>query len=362
MSKRVLHVFMAMNVGGAETMVMNIYRAIDRNKIQFDFLVHLEEPGYFENEITALGGKIFRIPYPKLTTIVVFRSQLIQLLKDNQYVAVHSHVHSFSGLTLEAAHAVGIPVRIAHSHTTSDGKTQTVARTIYLSMMKYLLTRHTTHRLGCSKDANESLFGKELNADVFPNAFDLQAYGQISTHKTKSSNLVIGHIGRFDRVKNHAFFVKTFYYFRKKHPNATAILVGEGPEKDQIEQLVSEYELTDAVQFLGIQSDIPRILSTFDFFLFPSFYEGLGNVVIEAQAAGVPCLVSTNVPKAVDLSLMLVTFKDLQDGPESWANSLETLMESAVRPSWSERYLNLQQNGYDVMTSAKFLENIYLGS
>jgi glycosyltransferase EpsF len=351
-----------MNMGGAETMVMNLYRAIDKKKIQFDFIVHSDKQGFYDNEIKALGGRIYQIPHPSLMSMKSFKKQLFILLKQNQYSSIHSHAHFFSGFILEVAKKAGVPVRIAHSHTTSDGKKETLSRQIYILYMKYLLNKNVTHRFGCSIDANEALFGKGTSAVVLPNSFDLTEYEKLTSRKMSSDDtLVVGHVGRFDSVKNHSFFIKTFYYFRKIHPNASAILVGDGPEKDSIIRLIKEYHLEDSVTILGIQSDIPNILSSFDVFLFPSLFEGLGNVVLEAQAAGIPCLVSDTVPRAVDLLLQLVTFKSLEDGEQAWAEALAVVGETNMLPSWDERKRKLIENGYDVMENAKYLESIYMG-
>jgi glycosyltransferase EpsF len=365
MYRRVLHVFRVMNMGGAETMVMNLYRAMDKRKIQFDFLVHSEQPGYYDNEIKALGGRIYQIPQPSLHSLKAFEKQLFLLLKKNEYRSVHSHVHFFSGFILRVAQKAEVPVRIAHSHTTSDGKKGTIVRQLYRGYTSYLLKKHGTHLVGCSIAANESLFGKNNKTLVLPNGFDIHAYEQHQTQtgptRTQREDLVIGHIGRFDMVKNHSFFVETFFYFKKKYPNARAILVGDGPEKDRIQALIKAYNLEDSVQLLGIRSNIPELLSQFDLFLFPSLFEGLGNVVIEAQAAGIPCLVSDTVPKEADLSLNLVTFKSLQESAASWAIELTNLAKSEFSPSWNERERKLKENGYDIVENAKYLEKMYMG-
>ncbi|WP_312469700.1 glycosyltransferase family 1 protein [Neobacillus sp.] len=364
MTNRVLHVFTAMNVGGAETMILNLYRAMDREKIQFDFLVHSDEVGYYEEEILALGGRIFRLPNPQLKNLRAYQKQLLELLRYNQFCAVHSHTHSFSGFILQAAKKASIPIRAAHSHTTSDGKKETLFRRFYLSYMKWILQKNTTHRFGCSIAAGDSLFGKSADTIVLPNSFNLQEYELrlLENSSQPKDTIIIGHVGRFDTVKNHPFFLETFYHFKKKHPNSSAVLVGDGPEKDKIQDLIYEFQLQDSVKLLGIRSDIPEILSTFDVFLFPSFYEGLGNVVIEAQAAGIPCLVSDTVPKEVDLEMSLVTFKNLMIGAKAWAEVLAEMSEIKERPSWDERKLKLKMFGYDVTENSKFLEKIYSGS
>jgi glycosyltransferase EpsF len=354
-----------MNMGGAETMVMNLYRAMDKKKIQFDFLVHSEQQGYYDNEIKALGGRIYQIPQPNLVSMKSFEKQLFLLMQQNRYCSIHSHAHFFSGFILKVAKKANVPVRIAHSHTTSDGKEGSILRKLYRGYTGYLLKKHATHQVGCSIASNESLFGKNKKSVVLPNGFDIHAYEQTQTQTspsfTQREDIVIGHIGRFDTVKNHSFFLETFFHFKKKHPNAQAVLVGDGPEKERIQELIKTLHLEESVKILGIRSNIPEVLSQFDLFLFPSLFEGLGNVVIEAQAAGIPCLVSDTVPKEADLSLNLVTFKSLQDSAESWAKVLTNMAKSEFRPSWNERERKLRENGYDIVENAKSLEKMYMG-
>jgi glycosyltransferase EpsF len=355
-------VFRAMNVGGAETMILNLYRSMDREQIQFDFLVHTDEIGYYENEITNLGGRIFRLPEPKLLGIRTYQKDLYKLLKQNQFCAIHSHTHFFSGFILEVAKKVPIPVRAAHSHTTSHGRKETIVRRIYLAYMKSAILKNATHRFGCSEAACDSLFGKAVAAVVIPNSFDLEKYEQLSNGNIQATSPpIIGHIGRFDKVKNHLFFLETFHHFKKEFPETTAILIGDGPERENIVDAIAKYKLTDSVKLLGIRSDIPEILDTMDLFLFPSLYEGLGNVIIEAQAAGINCLVSDTVPKEVDLSMNLVTFKNLQDGAKEWAETLVDIMNRKERPSWTVRKQHLKEHGYDLKENVNYLEKVYNG-
>ncbi|WP_083652331.1 glycosyltransferase family 1 protein [Bacillus sp. MRMR6] len=360
MTNRVLHVFRAMNVGGAETMIMNVYRAMDRQTIQFDFLVDKGESGFYDQEILDLGGRIFQLPSPRMSKILSYRKELLMLLKNNQFSAIHSHPHSFSGIILEAAEKAKIPVRIAHSHTTSDGRKATLVRQFYQSFMKRLIHKNATHLFSCSLAAGESLFGRDAETIVLANSINLRDYERISVHP-KSDTMVIGHVGRFDSVKNHPFFLEVFSHLRKKYPQASAVLVGDGPEKTNIQAWLANNNLQDSVKLLGIRSDVPTIISQFDLFLFPSIYEGLGNVVIEAQAAGVPCLVSDAVPKEINLAMNLVNFKSLQDSAESWAEEAEKIINKNPRPSWDERKLKLKRFGYDVADNVKYLENVYRG-
>jgi glycosyltransferase EpsF len=363
MTNRVLHVFTAMNVGGAETMVLNLYRAMNRTKIQFDFLVHSDEVGFYEKEILSLGGRIYRLPYPSFSNMRNYQKQLYQLITENQFTAIHSHAHLFSGFILQVASRAGVPIRVAHSHTTSDQKNEKWARRLYQYWMKSNIHKYATHRLGCSRAAGEVLFGKD-EMMVLPNSFQLKDYELLAQkqRENKNSSLIIGHVGRFDTVKNHSFFLETFFHFKKKFPHSSAILVGDGPEKDKVKELIQFYHLQDSVKLLGIRQDIPELMYDFDLFLFPSLFEGLGNVIIEAQAAGVPCLVSDSVPQEVNLSMNLVTFQSLNEDAETWATALENILQTYTKPAWNIRKQSLMAHGYDVETNVLHLENLYSGS
>ncbi|SDN56875.1 glycosyltransferase family 1 protein [Bacillus sp. OK048] len=371
MVNRVLHIFAVMNPGGAETMIMNIYRKLDRSKVQFDFLVHGAEKGYYEQEIIDLGGRIYRVSYSGAKHLLRFRQELYAILKQNSFRAVHSHVHHFSGAILPVAKKAGVPVRIAHSHTISDGKKLTFHRQMYEGYMKYKILQSATHLMACTEAAAKALYSyKSSHSIVIRNSIDLSTYARLDNGNKRKSRerigvpiekTIIGHVGRFDPVKNHEYLLHTFYHYHKKNPNSFLVLVGEGSEENKINSLAKKLGIDSSVKMLGNRSDIPEVMNSFDYFLFPSLFEGLGNVLIEAQAAGIPCLVSSSIPKEADLGLGLLTFKVLTDGAESWAESINLLEPDRSASDWTTRKRQLKVNGYDSEDQAKIIEDIYIG-
>lgn len=370
--KRVLHTFKIMNRGGAETLIMNIYRHINREEVQFDFAVHSDITGHYDDEIRSLGGRILRLPDPKKDIKAYTRSLQKILRNHGPFMGVHSHLLFFNGAVLYIANREGIPIRIAHSHNTKDGYALNLKRKTYHYIMRKLIHSNATHMLGCSREACEYLFGKKCWDDnrvkILKNAIDLKPYEQtnlISKEEIrKSLSLpidvpIIGHVGRFHHQKNHRFIIDIFERIKRKLPDAQLVLVGDGPEKEAIEALVQKKNLEEQVHFLGIRSDVPLIINAFDTFLFPSLYEGLGIVVIEAQAAGLTCVCSDTVPREVDVGLGLTKFLNLNQPLDVWVTTiLENLYNKKY--DWETRRKTLKKKGYDVKDVTEQMEVIYV--
>ena len=366
---RVLHVFNQMNVGGAETFIMNIYRRMDRNKIQFDFVVSVEDRGRYDDEIEALGGRIFRLPHPS-DGIYAFCKEFDRTLKDNRPIQViHSHVHFFSGLTISLAKRNHIPIRISNSHTTNDGKSSSLLRRSYRFFMRQHIIKNSTHLLGCSDEACISLFQKESNSHekvhILTNGIDLGLFHPLRKkgNLRKELNLpeearIIGHVGRFSIEKNHPHIIECFAAMHKKNPAFHLVLVGEGVLKPIIEQRVTAENLQSHVHFLGLRSDIPSLLTDFNVFLFPSFFEGVSLAMVEAQAAGLYCVVSSNVPRESALIKDLISFIPLEAPINDWTSALEKAMKMPPI-SYQDRVKVLTDHGYNITTSVRRLEQIY---
>jgi glycosyltransferase involved in cell wall biosynthesis len=358
-----------MDPGGVETLLMNVYRHIDRNRVQFDFAVHSTEGSYYDSEIRSLGGRVFPLPEPAALPQYVWRLRRL-LHRQGPFAAVHSHVYSFSGLALHVARRGGIPLRIAHSHTTSDGKPDRSGRAAYRRLMHMLILRNATHLFACSQPAATALYGHHSLADpratILPNAIDLSPYRSLPTDKEMlrqeltlpAGNPLLGHIGSFRRPKNHAFLIELMALLVAREPCAQLLLVGDGPLRGEVEQLAYEKGIRDHVHFLGLRSDVPRILGSLDLFLFPSLHEGLGIVLIEAQAAGIPCLVSHAVPSAANLSLGLVRTASLKQGPGEWLDLVAGQLALSPVP-WPEREAALRRAGYDIEELARRLLGVY---
>jgi len=370
--RRILHVISTMNRGGAETWIMHVYRHIDRSHIAFDFAVQTDQLCHYDGEIRALGGRIFPHPSLKAAGLRSYSQKLASTLREHgPFAGVHSTKHEFSGLVLRVAEKAGVPLRIAHSQTTQDGRPNSWLINVYRWSMRKLIRRHATHLFGCSRAACEALFGPDCWSDprvrVVRNAIDLVPYAALPTDRRALREQcalpmaapLIGHVGRFAEPKNHRFLIEIFAAVLQKLPTAHLLLVGDGPLRPAIEALVRKKSLQGNVHFLGIHPDVPLFMGALDLFLFPSLYEGVPLVVIEAQAAGVPCVVADTVPIEADLGIGLVRFVGLQADVGTWEQHLEKSL-SSQRPHWSSLQQALQAAGYDIRDVATQMERIYV--
>ncbi|MFS0879299.1 capsular biosynthesis protein [Bacillus sp. 7586-K] len=326
--KRVLHVVGAMNRAGTETMLMNIYRNINRKNIQFDFLTFSNKDSDYDVEIKKLGGRIITLSnqYSILEIIKAIRTY-------GPYVAIHSHTLFHSGIVCVAAKIAGINVRISHAHTTND-KNDTFIRQLYMKIMRYLINAYSTKLLACSQAAGIFLFGeKKILGNqylLFPNLIDYTNFlvnrkEDVIKFKEKEGlgdSLIIGHIGRFIDTKNHKFLMEIMGNIVEKNPKVKMILVGDGELRERYEEIAQKEGLQNKIKFLGIRQDIATVLHSMDIFVFPSKYEGLGLVLLEAQACGIPCVVSEAIQPESDLQMGLMTKLSLNDGPEIWADAI----------------------------------------
>ena len=326
--KRVLHIVGAMNRGGTETMLMNLYRNIDRSKVQFDFVSFSEEEAHYDEEIKSLGGKVIKIL--KSNSV----KELSEVIKDNgPYEVIHAHTLFNSGIAMLAAKKCGVKIRIAHAHTTLDYSSSLV-RKIYIKFMRYLINNNSTNTLACSKEAGKYLFGnKEIKKDKYNYFSNLINYndllkepkGKVEAFKEEynlKNSIVIGHIGTFKESKNQRFLLEIIKYMKKNHLDVKLLLVGDGGLRVQLENLSKEYDIYDIVKFVGIREDINVMLHSMDVFVFPSIYEGLGLVLLEAQATGLHCIVSEAIQSEADLDLGLIRKLNLSDGVEKWSEEI----------------------------------------
>lgn len=349
-----------MNRGGAETLIMNLYRNMDRSKIQFDFLTCKE--GVFDEEIKQLGGKVHRIPY---VTDVGHRRYINALhsffTTHQQYQIVHSHMDKMSGFVLREAKRSGIPIRIAHSHSTSsEGGFLTKLYKWYAGRS---ILPCATHLLACSGAAAKWLFERE--ATVIKNgiecnrfAFSLKVREEVRKELGLQENsFVIGHVGRFAQAKNHVFLIEVFAQLLKMKPNSVLVLVGDGPLRSKMEQKVKELHIENCVKFLGVRSEIHHLLQAFDVFVFPSIHEGLPVTLIEAQGAGLPCIISDTISKEVDLGLDLVKHISLHN-QNAWLEEINRIVLRNASRSIKEKAL--YDAGYDIKHTAQLTRNFYL--
>lgn len=359
---RILQVVTVMNRGGLETMLMNYYRKIDRTKMQFDFMVHREEEGDYDEEIKRLGGTIYRMPPIRPGSYQKYFKKLDRFFKkNNSYKVVHAHINENSSFVLRAAHRAGVPCRIAHSHLSDLGIDMKLPFRLYARMS---MKNYPNHYFACSKKAGEWLFGRRVaNSSMLHvlnnavNAEDFSFNENVRNEKRKELNvgnrLVIGHIGRFNKQKNHEFLIDIFKNVHDVHPNALLVLVGDGDLKRAIQKKVASLKLQSSVRFLGVRQDIAQLMQAFDIFLFPSLFEGLPVVLVEAQASGLSCIVSDTITAESNITGRM-QFLSLNDSPQTWAERI--LSTSTVHVDTSE---TIRQAGYDTATMAKWLMNYY---
>lgn len=327
---RVLHVVTVLDRGGTETLLMNYYRRMDRSRVQFDFIVHRDKRGAYEEEIEKLGGRVFRMPAIRPRTLPAYLCGLDGFFRREAYGVVHAHLDALSSFALKAAKRRGVPVRIAHSHSAGfpDGGVRRLFRIVSRSM----LGGCCTHRFACSAAAGRFLFGRRAfgspGSYVLPNAVDTGAFSFSEEARAAvrkkfgiSDETVVGHVGNFSAVKNHSFIIKVFREMRKLDGSAKLLLVGDGPLLDGAESLARSLGVRDGVIFAGNVPNVADYLSAMDVFIFPSLHEGFGVAALEAQCSGLPVIASSCLPPEAVFSEKV---KIMENGKPAhfWAEAL----------------------------------------
>lgn len=321
---RVAQVMGYMDGGGVEQVVMNYYRHIDRTRVQFDFLVCEGSGMVPREEIESLGGRVFTVP--KYQHQVRYQRELERLFRGERWPIVHSHVNALSVFPLRAAKRAGVPVRIAHSHSTA-GRGE-LAKNAAKAVLRLFSNVYPTHRMACSRYAGEWLFGRGADFEILYNAIDLSRFSFNAEARARAradlglvgDQLAIGHVGRFMPQKNHRFLIDVFSDVAGRRGDAVLLLVGTGEAEGLVEGWVAERGLAGRVRFLGQRADVDRLYQAFDAFCLPSLYEGLGLAGVEAQVAGLPCLLSDRITREVDVTGG-VRFLPIDD-PVPWADAL----------------------------------------
>lgn len=354
---RILQVVTYMGRGGLESMLMNYYRHIDRDKIQFDFLTHRQERWDYDDEIEMLGGRIFRLPVLNPFSHT-YRRNLRNFFENHpEYQIIHVHQDCMSSVILKVAKQHRVKVRIAHSHSCSQDK-----NIKYLIKMYYkrFIPKYSTYRFACSEEAGKWMFnGAEF--DIMNNAIDAKAYSYNEDKRMKmrrilnipKDSLVVGHVGRFCYPKNHTFLIDIFAHLCSQK-QAYLLLVGDGELRLQIEKKVKALHLEDKVIFTGIRSDVADLMQAMDVFVFPSNYEGLPVTMVEAQAAGLPCIISDKVPIECKKT-NLVQQLSLEDSTEKWVNEIINLAKTERRNVYEE----IKSSGFDIKENANKLMEFY---
>ncbi|WP_077214400.1 glycosyltransferase family 1 protein [Bacillus dakarensis] len=369
--KRVLHVVSAMNRGGAETLLMNVYRNINKEHLQFDFIVHRQDKGDYDDEITSLGGKIYRISSLGHSGPVAYLKELRKIMSLEPYVAVHAHTDYQSGFPALAAKMAGIQRRICHSHSNHYPKGNQLKEKSVLAVLKSIIKYSATDYCACSFEAARFLFGRRLvdenKIHMLKNSIDIEPFIEMNDGAKRSVKeelhipmdaKLIGHVGHFSQSKNHSFILKTLNRLLVENKNVYVVFAGDGPLRKQIEDEAKALSVFERVRFIGVRSDIPRLMKAFDVFLFPSLFEGFGIVTIEAQCAGTPCVVSEEVPISTDMNLDLMKFLSLHTGIELWAEAIEEAFDK-IRPTKEKIFDQIAQKGFDIKRNVSDWEQLY---
>lgn len=326
---RVAHIIGNWMGGGVESVVMNYYRNIDRTKVQFDFLCSESSTDIPYNEIERLGGKVIIIP--NYSKVFKYQNELIKIFKKNNYRIVHSHISTMSVFPLRAAKKAGIPVRIAHSHSTTNNKEK--KKKLLKQILRPFSRVYATDYMCCSELAGRWLFGnKEYDKGsvyLLNNAIDLDKFKyneKIRKEKRKelkisTDTVVIGHVGRFVETKNHRFLIDIFNEVHKQNDNSILLLAGQGPLMEDIKEKVKKLDLESSIKFLGQRNDINELYQAFDVFCLPSLSEGLPVVGVEAQAAGLLCIFSNDITKETKV-LETTEFLSLTESSNKWSDTI----------------------------------------
>lgn len=349
--------------GGVEAVILNYFRNINKSKFVFDFVIDSDSTdNNFINEIQELGGTIIKCPpYQKLHKYNKF---LYKLFKEKNYDIVHSNINTLSVFPLRMAAKAGIKIRIAHSHSTSNPKEW--KKNLLKNILRPFSKKYANVYFACSELAGRYLFGDkafdEGKVVIFNNAINLDKFKYNEEKRKeirkklniKNDTFVIGHIGRFVAQKNHTFLIDIFNEIHKKNENSVLLLIGQGPLQNEIKDKVDKLGLTNSVKFIGQVTNANDYYNAMDVFVLPSIYEGLGMVLIEAQANELPCIASTEVPKEATISNQ-IEYIELDKNPSYWAKRILNKNRSKVNFEYNEKI-----EKYNIKNVVGELENEYI--
>ena len=358
---RVAHIIGKLNAGGVEAVVNNYYKNIDHKKYQFDYFIDSDGVCQPPQELIDMGARYIMVPPYK--NLFQYIKTLTKYFKENHYIIVHSGMNTLAVFSLFAAWLAQVPVRINHNHSTaSKGETKK-------NVLKYLLRPFAklfaTHYCACSHYAGEWLFGKKAVAQgkvkIFNNAINVNAfvYNPIVREEVRNklginNKFVIGHVGRFCYQKNHEFVIEVFSEYHRLNPDSVLLMIGIGETISAVREQVKILGLNDDVLLLGARTDVNRLYQAMDAFVFPSRYEGLGVVAIEAQCAGLPVIASTRIPNEAKITSKFFSLS-LSVSPKVWASKLSQC-EHNERENMA---MNIRTAGFDIENEAKKLVEYY---
>ena len=367
---RVLRVLGGLGVGGVELGVLNFLRVVDPKKIQTTVYC-LKNQDTLADEFRSLGAEVLFRPHdgnPLRTSKI-----LENFLETETFDVVHSHNLFFSGWVMRAAHRAGVPIRLAQSHNTGDRQHHRWIQPLYHKFMRSLINRHATVRVAVSPSAGEFLFGPgpvaNQDVQIITSGIQTSAFrpGQPDPELRRElgalpDDLVIGHVGSLRPQKNHTFLLDIARAMVDKDPKSHFVLVGEGPLKTELENKVQQLGLTDKVTFTGVRHDVPRLMAeAFDLFLFPSTHEGYGQVMLQAQATGLPVLATRGLPCEVRIVPELMQWHDLGSSSQTWADHAFEMVKvkETIDPQWAHQCI--ADSYFDILHTVNRLTDIYQG-
>lgn len=366
---RILHVLGSTDLGGAESRIMDLYRMIDRSAVQFDFLVHKQGKGYYEDEILSLGGRIFRVPRFRLYNYFAYRRALKKFFRaHNEIHMVQGHITSTAAIYLPIAKKAGVPVTIAHARSAGVDKG---AKGKLTRLLRRNLSKKADYLFTCSRLAGLSVFGEKAVTEgrtiFIPNAINCKEFAFDETKRKKirtelglDDKYIIGHVGRFHYAKNHEYLIRIFAALCEKvreneSPERYAlILLGEGSGMKAVKELAMELGVYDQIYFLGNKSNTYDYYGAMDYFVYPSRYEGLPGTVVEAQTSGLRCLISDSICEEVAVTDLVRTMS-IEEEPAKWAECILDTMDY----DRTGRAGEMRQAGFDVKEQAEKMMKFY---
>ena len=357
---RILQCFGTLNVGGAETLILNIFKYLNKSEFTFDFLVFNDQKGYYDKKIKDNGGNIFYLPSLSDAGVIKFINNLTEFFIKYHPDVVHSHMDWQGGFISYAAYKAGIKKIIVHSHANQIIFKKNYIYRFLISLNKILIGQFATDCLACSKTAGESLFVKDFRVLIngidivrFTNP-DLNIVNRIRSRlNIQTDDIVLGTVGTLSPNKNQKFLIDLIAKLKNKDKNFKLIIVGDGEEKEHLKDMICRFNLKESVFLIGVSDKIPELMNVFDIFLLPSKSEGLGIVAVEAQVCGLPCILSTGVPSEVDMHLNELLFLPL---------NIEKWLFVILNSNFKKKITNSNQfihSNFNIRNTCQFLENIY---
>lgn len=361
---KVLHVYNTMNIGGAETFILNVYKNIDRKKIQFDFLCQSNKKGFYEDELKKMGSEVYHFKRFNGKRFIRVIIETIKVIKKNgPYDAIYIPVQFYSPVYCIAAKLAGVKKIVVHSHSASDRKRISMISILYQKVSRLMIRILATKKIACGKMAGEYLFGKKAKFEIVRNGIDFINFPVVSEKRLAEmrkkyqtrGKLVIGEVARFETVKNQRFFIKLAKYLKKKDYDFKIVLVGGGSLYDTIKRSIKKMRLENDIILPGPANNVNEYYELFDVTVMPSLYEGFPVSVLESLALGTPCLLSSNISREVAVVNDAVAFEDLESSIDCWVNKIVKLKKQDKE----EMAFVLRKKGYDIRCIAREMLEMY---